>query len=281
MDFAANSKQTWKAGNMLYPLPTVMISSADGAGRSNIFTAAWAGTVCTNPAMVSISIRPERYSYDLIRESGEFVINLTTVELTRAMDYCGVRSGRDVDKWKECGLTPMACEHVQAPQIAESPVSIECQVQQVLELGSHHMFVAKVMGVNVDENLLNEKGSLDLKKADLVVYSHGLYQSLGEVIGTFGYSVRKQASQQKGRAAKDAGRMAEKTRERTEAWKQKTTDNSEKYRGNEKNRTRKAADKADKKSGRSGEKVGNKSFGSVKKKSGAGKSRQKTVKKRP
>ena len=138
------SKQSWKPGNMLYPLPVVMVSAADKEGRDDIITVALAGTVCTNPPMVSISIRPERYSYHMIRETGEFVINLTTEELAFATDYCGVKSGRDVDKFKETGLTREKAEKVKAPMIAEAPVSIECKVKEIRELGSHHMFIAQV-----------------------------------------------------------------------------------------------------------------------------------------
>lgn len=137
-------KQTWKAGNMLYPLPAVMVSVRGKNGEDNIITVAWAGTVCTNPPMVSISVRPERYSYQMIKESGAFVINLTTEDLCYATDYCGVRSGRDVDKFKEMKLTKVEAEEISAPMIGESPVNIECKVEQVLELGSHHMFLAKL-----------------------------------------------------------------------------------------------------------------------------------------
>lgn len=177
---------------MLYPVPAVMISCAREGEKPNIITAAWVGTVCSDPVMVSVSIRPERYSYDIIRETGEFVINLTTRKLARATDYCGVRSGRDVDKFQEMKLTAGKAEHLKlAPVIEESPVNLECQVTEVLELGSHHMFLAKVMGVSVSEELLNEKGRLELGRADLLSYSHGEYFTLGEQVGSFGYSVRK------------------------------------------------------------------------------------------
>ena len=142
-------KQTWKAGNMLYPLPAVMVSVRGKNGEDNIITVAWAGTVCTNPPMVSISVRPERYSYQMIKESGAFVINLTTEDLCYATDYCGVRSGRDVDKFKEMKLTKVEAEEISAPMIGESPVNIECKVEQVLELGSHHMFLAKVVSTEL------------------------------------------------------------------------------------------------------------------------------------
>lgn len=186
------SKQIWKPGNMLYPLPAVMVSAADREGNSNILTIAWTGTVCTNPPMAYISVRPERYSYHMIRETGEFVINLTTVELTKAADYCGVRSGRDTDKWKDCGLTQEKASTLSyAPLIAESPVNIECRVKNVQELGSHHMFIAEVTAVHADEKYLDEKGKFRLNRAGLTAYSHGEYIAPGKVLGTFGYSVRK------------------------------------------------------------------------------------------
>ena len=184
-------KQNWKPGNMLNPVPAVMVSVTDKAGNNNIITVAWAGTVCTNPPMLSISVRPERFSYNMIKETGEFVVNLTTDELLRACDYCGVKSGRDVDKFKELHLTPLAMQHVSAVGISESPVNIECKVKEVLELGSHHMFIAEVAGVQVSEKYMNETGKFELNKLGLVAYSHGEYFELGEKIGKFGYSVKK------------------------------------------------------------------------------------------
>lgn len=186
-------KQTWKAGNMLYPLPAVMVSVRGKNGEDNIITVAWAGTVCTNPPMVSISVRPERHSYQMIKESGSFVINLTTEELCYATDYCGVRSGRDVDKFKEMKLTKVEAEEISAPMIGESPVNIECKVEQVLELGSHHMFLAKVMAVHADEAYMDERGRFDLNRAKPIVYSHGEYFGIGKKQGTFGYSVKKKS----------------------------------------------------------------------------------------
>lgn len=186
------AKQTWRGGNMLYPLPAVMVSCANAAGEKDIVTVAWAGTVCTNPPMLSISLRPERHSYHIVRESGEFVVNLVTSRLQRACDWCGVRSGRDYDKWAECRLTPApAAKLALAPAIAESPVSIECRVREVLELGSHHLFLADVAAVQVEESLLDEGGKLDLARANLTAYSHGEYFELGRRLGSFGYSVRK------------------------------------------------------------------------------------------
>ena len=185
------SKIEWKPGNMLYPLPAVMISVRGKDGQDNIFTVAWVGTVCTNPPMVSISVRPERYSYQALEETGEFVINLTTEALTKATDYCGVRSGRDHDKFKECHLTKEEAKHVAVSMIGESPVNIECKVASVHPLGSHTMFVANVLAVHVDDQYMNENGKFCLEDADPIVYSHGTYLSLGKELGTFGYSVRK------------------------------------------------------------------------------------------
>lgn len=191
-------KQIWKPGNMVYPLPAVMVSTADREGNDNIITVAWSGTVCTNPAMLYISVRPERYSYHMLRESGEFVVNLTTEKLAKATDWCGVRSGRDFDKWKEMHLTRGKAEKLTyAPIIQESPVNIECKVTEVQELGSHHMFLAKVEAVQVDESYMNETGKLELNDTQLLAYSHGEYYTLGKKLGTFGYSVRKQTAGKK------------------------------------------------------------------------------------
>lgn len=184
-------KQTWKPGNMLYPLPAVMVSVRDKEGNDNIITVAWAGTVCTNPPMVSISVRPERYSYHMIEESGEFVINLVTKDLVFATDYCGVRSGRDVDKFKEMHLTKGEADCVKAPLIVESPVNIECKVTECLKPGSHHIFLAEVVSVHIDERYMDEKGKFHLNDTGLVTYSHGEYFALGEKLGSFGYSVKK------------------------------------------------------------------------------------------
>ena len=187
------AKISFKPGNMLYPLPAVMVSVADREGRTNIITVAWAGTICTNPPMVSISVRPSRYSHHMILETGGFVINLTTRALVRATDYCGVRSGRDVDKWKEAGLTPMRSDAVDAPCIAECPVNIECRVVRTEQLGSHDMFIAEVAAVHVDDRYMDGKGRFHLEDARPIVYSHGEYYDLGEKLGRFGYSVQKKA----------------------------------------------------------------------------------------
>ena len=185
------AKQTWKAGNMLYPIPAVMVSVTDGAGQDDIITVAWTGTSCTNPPMVYISVRPSRFSHHMLMETGEFVINLTTEKLTRATDYCGVRSGRDVDKFKETGLTREKAEFVKAPMIRESPVSIECRVTEVKKLGSHDMFLAEVLAVHADEEYMDENNRFDLNRARPMVYSHGEYLGIGKKLGTFGYSVKK------------------------------------------------------------------------------------------
>ena len=184
-------KQTWKPGNMLYPLPAVMVSVTDGKGEDDIITVAWTGTVCTNPPMVSISVRPERYSYPILKETGEFVINLTTKDLTFATDYCGVKSGRDVDKFKEMGLTAIPASVVKAPMIGESPVNIECKVREIKPLGSHDMFLADVVAVHADEKYMDEKHKFHLEQAEPIIYSHGTYFACGEQLGTFGYSVKK------------------------------------------------------------------------------------------
>ncbi len=176
---------------MLYPLPVVMVSMADRQGRYNIITIAWTGTVCTNPPMVSISVRPERYSYPILRDTGEFVINLTTRNLTRAADFCGVKSGREVDKFEKLKLTPLGADRVKAPLIGESPVNIECRVVQTIPLGSHCMFLGEVEAVHADGAYMDEKHKFHLEKAEPVVYSHGAYYVCGEQLGTFGYSVRR------------------------------------------------------------------------------------------
>lgn len=189
-------KETWKPGNMLYPLPAVMVSVTDGQGNDNIITVAWTGTICTNPPMVYISVRPSRYSYEMLKKTGEFVINLTTEELAFATDYCGVRSGRDVDKFKEAHLTKEPAQFVKAPMIKESPVSIECRVTEVKELGSHHMFLAEVLAVHAQQEYIDKNNKFQLNKAKPIVYSHGEYLGTGKSLGTFGYSVKKRKKQE-------------------------------------------------------------------------------------
>lgn len=184
-------KQHWKPGNMLNPVPAVMVSVTDKEGKSNIITVAWAGTVCTNPPMVSISVRPSRYSYQILEGTGEFVINLTNESLVKACDYCGVVSGRDVDKFAKTGLTPIPMEHVHAMGIDESPVNMECKITEKRELGSHTMFIAEVVGVTVDDQYMDETGKFHINESGLVMYSHGEYFALGKKLGKFGYSVKK------------------------------------------------------------------------------------------
>ena len=196
------SKINFKPGNMIYPLPAVMVSCGDIDGESNILTVAWTGTICTNPPMAYISVRPERHSYQMIKEAGEFVINLTTESLIRATDYCGVKSGRDVDKWQECHLTKEKADTVKCPLIEESPVNIECKVKEIKELGSHHMFIADVTSVHVDEKYMDEKNSFHLNDSGLIAYSHGTYFSLGRKLGTFGYSIRKKKTNIKRKSRK-------------------------------------------------------------------------------
>lgn len=184
-------KIDFKPGNMLYPLPAVLVTVRDAEGRDNVLTIAWVGTVCTNPPMLYISVRPERYSYRALKETGEFAVNLTTASMARAVDYCGVRSGKDVDKFQETGLVRGEAAKINVPVIEDSPVHIECRVRDVLELGSHHMFLADVVHVTVDDRYMDEKGTFHLEKSNPLVYSHGIYCDIGNFIGTFGYSVRK------------------------------------------------------------------------------------------
>ena len=185
------AKQNWKPGNMLYPVPAVMISCQEKGKRPNIITVAWVGTICSDPVMVSISVRKERFSHDIIKNSGEFVINLVTEELAYATDYCGVKSGKNTDKFKDMKLTPISIEGVSAPAIAESPLSLACKVKEIKELGSHDMFIAEVVSVTVDEKYMNKNGKFELNSSKLVAYSHGEYFGLGKKIGKFGYSVKK------------------------------------------------------------------------------------------
>lgn len=187
------SRQFWRPSNMLYPVPPVMVSCADEEGRSNIMTAAWTGTICSDPVMVSVSIRPERYSHDIIARTGEFVINLTTEKLAYAADFCGVRSGREIDKFEHLHLTKVPSRLVSAPSIGESPVCLECVVTGIEKLGTHDLFLAKVVQVSVDEQYLDEKGRFALEDAGLVAYVHGRYFSLGRDLGSFGFSVRKKS----------------------------------------------------------------------------------------
>lgn len=183
-------KLKWKPGTMLYPLPAVMVSCGDFE-NSNIITVAWTGTICTDPAMLYISVRPERHSYEIIKKSGEFVVNLTTKQLAYATDFSGVKSGRDIDKFKTLNLTKEKANEVSCPLIKESPVNIECKVVEIKELGSHHMIIAEVLCTDVAEELLDETGKFCLEKSELISYSHGQYYELGENLGRFGFSVKK------------------------------------------------------------------------------------------
>ncbi len=191
------TKQHWKPGTMVYPLPAVMVSCGSTPEDYNIITIAWTGTICSDPAMCYISVRKNRHSYNIIKESGEFVINLTTKDLAYATDWCGVKSGKDFDKFKEMKLTPGKSKEISAPIIEESPLSIECKVTKIIELGSHDMFMAEVVNVQADERYINEKGEFSLAQAGPLVYSHGHYFELGELIGRFGYSVMKKKTKEK------------------------------------------------------------------------------------
>ena len=186
------NKQQWKPGTLIYPLPAVLISCGEAEEEYNMLTVAWVGTICTNPAMCYISVRPERHSYDIIKRTKSFVINLTNEEMARATDWCGVRSGKDYNKFQEMRLTPQMAQKVKAPIILESPLSIECEVVEIKELGSHHMFIANVVNVQADERYIDPTtDEFRLSDAKLIAYSHGHYYKLGEEIGKFGWSVRK------------------------------------------------------------------------------------------
>lgn len=185
------AREFWKPSNLLSPVPAAIITTADTEGHTNMMTAAWVGTVCSDPVMVSVSVRPSRLTHDYIEKTGEFVVNLTTRELVRTTDWVGVKSGRDVNKWEAMGLSPFHSQYVGAPGIEQSPICLECRVQQQLELGSHTMYVAEVLSTDIDSALLDERGRLDITRADLIAYAHGEYFSLGESLGKFGFSVRK------------------------------------------------------------------------------------------
>ncbi len=190
------SKVTWKSGTFLYPIPAVMVSCGT-MDKSNIITVAWTGIINTNPAMVYISVRPNRYSYNLIKEQGEFVINLTTKELVKATDWCGVKTGAKVDKFKEMNLQKEKANFVKCPMIKESPVSVECKVKEIREFGSHTMFIAEVVAINADEKYIDEKGAFDISKCDLICYANGGYYCMGKKLGRFGFSVKKKNKKKK------------------------------------------------------------------------------------
>ena len=184
------SKLKWKPGTMVYPLPPALVSCGT-MENSNVLTVAWTGILCTDPAMTYVSIRKERHSYNIIKETGEFVINLASANLAKQVDYCGVKSGKLVDKFKECNFTKEQGAETSVPMIKECPISIECRVKEVRELGTHDMFMAEILAVNVDEKYLDETGRFDMEACNLLAYSHGHYYSLGEKLGKFGFSVEK------------------------------------------------------------------------------------------
>ncbi len=190
------AKTCWKAGTLLAPVPPALISCGT-MDKPNVMTAAWTGIVCTEPTLVYVSIRPSRYSNELIRQTGEFVINIPTVALAKAVDLCGVKSGRNANKFELAGITAEKCHNISAPQIAESPISLECRVKNITAYGTHDMFLAEVLAVNVDETYINAKQALDLQKAGLLAYAHGFYYALGHKIGKFGWSVEKKSTKRK------------------------------------------------------------------------------------
>ena len=196
------AKVCWKQGTMLAPVPPALISCGT-MEKPNVMTAAWTGIICTEPTLVYVSIRPSRYSNELIRQTGEFVINVPTAKLAKAVDLCGVKSGRNVDKFKLAKITAAPCEKISAPQVAEAPISLECKVKEITSYGTHDMFLAEVMAVDVDETYINGKQALDLQKAGLLAYAHGFYYGLGRQIGKFGWSVEKKSTKRK-RAARTA-----------------------------------------------------------------------------
>ena len=189
-------KITWKPGTFVYPIPAVMVSCGT-MEKSNIITVAWTGIINTNPAMVYISVRPTRYSYNLIKDQGEFVINLTTKNLLKATDWCGVKTGAKVDKFKEMKLHKEKANFLKCPMIKESPVSVECKVKEIKELGSHTMFMAEVVAINVDEKYIDNKGAFDITKCDLMAYANGNYLAMGKKLGKFGFSVKKKKKNKK------------------------------------------------------------------------------------
>jgi len=193
IDKKPTEKEIWKPGTMLNPVPAVLVSCGNFQEKKmNLITVAWAGTVCSDPPMVSISVRRQRFSYDMIAESKEFVINLASIDMARMVDFCGVHSGREMDKFKEARLTPVAASQVMAPLVAESPVNLECRVRKIIKLGSHDMFLAEVVAVQVQKELVDFNGKLHLEKAKLLAYSHGHYYSLGRMLGEFGFSTKRQ-----------------------------------------------------------------------------------------
>ena len=194
------AKIIWPAGTLLAPVPPALISSGT-LEKPNVMTAAWTGIIASDPVITYVSIRPSRYSHELISESNEFVINVPNLPLLKATDFCGVKSGRNTDKFKACNLTAEKCAHISAPQIKEAPISLECKVKDIQHFGTHDMFIAEVLAVHIDEKYLNKQGALDLQKADLLAYAHGFYYVLGKKLGKFGFSVEKKKTIKKRRAA--------------------------------------------------------------------------------
>jgi len=192
------AKVEWKPGTMIYPVPAVMVSCGDKPENYNIITISWTGTINTDPAMCYISIRPNRHSYEIIKQTKQFVINITTKNLAKQTDWCGVKSGKDFDKFKEMNLTPEKAKYVKAPMIVESPLSIECEVTDIVPLGTHDMFIAKVLAIHADERLIDKKtGAMDLRQTNPLVYVHGSYYETGEKVGKFGFSIQKKKKRKK------------------------------------------------------------------------------------
>ena len=217
------AKVTWKEGTMLAPVPPALITCGT-MEHPNVMTAAWTGIVCTNPPLTYISVRPSRYSHQLIKESGEFVINIPTVALAKAVDWCGVKSGRQVDKFAKMGLTALPCKEVQTPQIEQAPISLECKVLKVENFGSHDMFLAQIVAVDVDDAYIGKQNELHLEKAGLLAYAHGFYYALGRQLGHFGWSVEKKSTKRKRSALKlqNAENKNVKTKSRS-VWKKKSS----------------------------------------------------------
>lgn len=193
------AKITWRAGTLLAPLPPALISSGT-LKNPNVMTAAWTGIIASDPVITYVSIRPSRYSHEIISKTKEFVINVPNLPLLKATDFCGVKSGRDINKFKACNLSPEKCDFIAAPQIKEAPISLECKVLSVQNFGTHDMFLAEVMAVHVDDQYLSKNGALDLQKANLIAYAHGFYFALGKKLGKFGFSVEKKKTIKKRRA---------------------------------------------------------------------------------
>ena len=214
------SKTSWKAGTMLYPLPPVLVTCGT-LEKPNVFTVAWTGIINSDPAMTYISVRPSRYSYELIKQSKEFVINLPTAQILKAVDFCGVKSGKEIDKFAQTGLTPLPCTQIKAPMIEQSPVSLECRVTEIKPLGSHDMFLAEIIAVNIDDAFLNADGQFDLEKSGLIAFCHGGYYALGKKLGSFGFSVAKKKTRKQ--------RIAEIKHERREAKKKKENAKKDKH----------------------------------------------------